>query len=169
MWIGSIDTATTEPQDARPLGALRGLVQGLRDEIAPEGETGWALLRGQGPHGPVMVSCLSRLAAIQAPDHDQHVALSVPYTDRTDEGWPGADTLNALQGFEDHLIGIVKGSGQLVAAETSNGTRTMHFYVDSGTPAAGQLQAAARDWNQGTVRVVATADPSWQQVADFRL
>lgn len=168
LWIGSIDHAVHEPAGSRPLADLPGMLGEVIAEAMPEGRMGWAMLRGSGPRGPVLVTCLNRLSPIQAPDHDEHVTVGVPFRDLTGEGWPGQGSLDALRSFEDHLGSIVYGSGQLVAVETSDGVRTLHFYVDSATPAAGQLQAAVAGWNQGRVTVNAHPDPAWDAVSAFR-
>lgn len=168
LWLGEIATAVDRPEGARPLADLPGLLAEVAAQGAPEGEMGWTLLRGAGPNGPVLVACLNRLSSVQAPDHDQHVAVSVPFSDRTPDGWPGPGSLALLQGLEDHLGAIVGRSGRLLAVESSAGVRTFHFYVDSTTPAADQLRVASAGWQQGTVGVRGEPDPSWQAVAAFR-
>jgi hypothetical protein len=44
----------------------------------------------------------------------------------------------------------------------------LHCYVDGTTPAAEQLRAAVGGWQQGRVRVDATADPGWDRVRHLR-
>lgn len=168
LWVGSIDQTLSEPTDSRALADLPAMLAGVIADAMPNGEMGWTLLRGDGPRGPVLVSCLNRLSPVQAPNHDEHVAVTVPFRDVTADGWPGAGSLNALRAFEDHLNSIVQGSGELVALETSGGFRTLHYYVDSTTPAADQLQAAVHGWDQGSVTLSAHPDPAWEAVALFR-
>ena len=168
LWIGGIECAVSPPSGSRPLADLPAMVAEVIAAGMPDGQMGWTMLRGDGPRGPVLVTCLNRLNSIQAPDHDAHAAVAVPFRDRTAEGWPGPGSLDALRAFEDHLSAIVRGSGQLVAVETGDGVRTLHFYVDSTTPAAGQLQVATSGWDQGRVTVSSRPDPSWDAVRAFR-
>ena len=168
LWLGAIEAVPQRPEGARPLAELPALLAEVVAEASPEGEMGWTLLRGNGPKGPVLVSCLNRLSSVQAPDYDEHVAVTVPFSDATAEGWPGPGSLELLQALEDHLSRIVGGSGQVVAVESCAGVRTLHFYVDSTTPAADQLRVAAGGWQQGTVGVRSRPDPSWAAVAAFR-
>lgn len=168
LWVGSIDQTPREPSGSCPLGDLPAMLAQVTADAMPNGEMGWTLLRGDGPRGPVLVTCLNRLSPVQAPDHDEHVAVTVPFRDLTADGWPGAESLDALRAFEDHLNSIVHGSGQLVALETSGGVRTLHYYVDSTTPAAGQLKAAIGGWDQGATTISAHPDPAWEAVAIFR-
>ncbi|MGC3994466.1 MAG: DUF695 domain-containing protein [Propionicimonas sp.] len=168
LWIGSIDRMSHEPSGSRPLADLPAKLAEVIADATVDGEMGWTLQRGNGPRGPVLVSRLNRLSPVQAPDHDEHVAVVVPFRDVTEDGWPGTGSLDALRDFEDHLGRILRGSGQLVAVETSGGVRTLHYYVDSTTPAAGQVKAAVVGWDQGVVTVKSQSDPAWKAVAAFR-
>lgn len=168
LWIGTIDPAVAAPHGSRPLAELPRLVAETVAEAMPNGEMGWSMLRADGPRGPVLVMCLNRLAPVQAPHHDEHVAVRVPFLDVTPDGWPGPGSLDRLRAFEDHLAELVRESGQLVAVETSGGVRTLHFYVDSTTPASAQLQVGTAGWDQGSITVSALNDPSWDAVKSFR-
>ncbi len=168
LWVDEITIATREPRDSRPLGDLRGLLEQVIAEAMPDGEMGWSLAHGDGPRGSLLVTCLNRLSSVQAPDWDQHVVVTVPFLDVIEAGWAGEGSFNALRAFEEHLSGIVRGSGHLVATETSGGVQTLHYYVDSTTPAAGQLEAATAGWDQGLVTVTTQLDPSWDGVRAYR-
>lgn len=168
LWIGTIEYTPIATADAIPLGELSEVVSGVISEFMPQGEMAWALLRGTGPRGVVQVQCLTRLASVQSPDFDQHVAITVPFSDITDEGLAGVEALEELRAFSAHLDEIVGGSGRLVAEETSGGVRLLHYYVDSTTPAAEQLQVATRGWRHGAVELATSLDPAWHDVAAFR-
>lgn len=167
LWIGTIGCVLEDPPGSRPLAELRGVVDEVIAAATDDGTMGWSVLQGSGPAGPVLVMRLNRLSSIQAPHHDRHAAVLVPFTDLTPDGWPGRRSLDALHGFENHLRDIVRGSGQLVAVETCAGVRTMHFYLDSATPAVAQLEAAISGWPQGRVIVESDLDPSWEAVRVF--
>ncbi len=168
LWIGGVGRSPDDPPGSRPLAELPAMVAEVVADGMPDGSMGWTMLRGEGPRGPLLVTRLNRLSPVQAPQHDQHAAVRVPFSDQTAAGLPGPGSLDALRAFENHLTAIVKGSGQLVAVETSGGFRTLHYYVDSGTPAAAQLEAATRGWEQGRVGVEARRDPAWEAVRCFR-
>lgn len=169
LWIDEITPSAAPLADPRPLAEIHAAVAEVIEEHQTDGEMSWLQLRGTGADGPIMVTCLARLSSVLAPDHDQHVAVEIPFTDVTDEGWPESATLQALHDLEDHLRDIVGGSGQHVASEMSPGIRRMHFYVDSASPAAEQVRAAVGSWEQGAVSVTATHDPSWDGVRPFRV
>ena len=84
-------------------------------------------------------------------------------------GLPGSDSLPRLRDLEDHLVERVEGSGECVAAESCDGVRLLHFYVDSSTPACEQLRVAAAGWDQGPVTVEVSDDPGWRSVAHLRV
>ncbi len=167
-WVGGIEVADEPPSDAVPLGELRGLVDAHRAEhVDADGNPTWQLLRGDGPRGPVLVASMVPLAATVAAHLDEHVAVTVPYAGRTEQGFPDEAALAALRGLEDHVAERLGGSGAVVAHETSAGERTLHFYVDSTGPGADVVRAAVTGWPDGPVRVTSAADPGWRAVRDF--
>ncbi len=171
-WVGSIEVSCESPGDAQhdlPLGDLPAAVQRLREEhLDEQGLPTWVLLRGTGPGGDVLVGAQVPLAATSAPDLDDHLAVAIPYRGRTDEGFPDAGALTALRDLEDHVTERLGSSGRLVAHETSAGTRVLHYYVDSTSPADGVVRAAVTGWSDGDVRVSVEHDPAWTAVAPFR-
>src|SRR5207247_3497247 len=70
------------------------------------------------------------MRSIRRPHLDTHAAVSIGYPVRRDDGLPESDMLDELRQFEDHLTDCLGGSGNLLAHETSAGTRTLHYYVD---------------------------------------
>jgi len=168
MWIGAIDVATTPLADGVPLARLRDRLDAHRAEhLDEQGAPSWRILQGSGPDGPLLVSAMVPLHPTVAPHHDDHLAVAVPYSGRNDQGFPDGPALDALRALEDHLTERLGGSGMLVAHETSSGLRTLHYYVDSTTPAADVLRTAVTGWNDGTVRVTSEHDPGWQAVRQF--
>ncbi len=168
-WIGEVAPAASAPLDSFPLEHLRGLVHQLVAETTDEaGEPTWVLLHGNGADGPVLASAQVPLSPTSAPELDHHVAVVVPFADRTEEGFPGDASLQDLRDLEDHLTARLGHSGRLVAHETTAGVRTLHFYVDSATPSAGVLSAAVHGWGQGRVTVTDEPDPAWDAVRHLR-
>jgi hypothetical protein len=169
-WIGTLDVATAQPLDAVPLIGLRAVVRELASQFTgADGEPHWAVMEGATAEGArVLASAQIPLRSATAPHLDTHLAVVVPYTDQTAEGLPGSSSLQALRDLEQHLAGRLGDAGRLVAHETHQGVRILHFYTEAGTPAAEQLRVAAQGWNQGKVRVDAAPDPGWSQVAHLR-
>ncbi len=167
-WIGRIEPALQAPAGSVSLAGLRQKVDALGEEHLSEGGPAWVLLQAEGPAGPLLAAAQVPLAAAYAPHLDHHVSVRVEFAERTDEGFPGDGSLAALRALEDHLTDRLGGSGLLVAHETSAGTRELHYYVDSTTPAQEVLEAAVRGWEQGDVRIAADPDPGWQAVRHLR-
>lgn len=169
-WVGEIATTTVKPLDPIPVIGLRTVVDHLQTEYTgDEGDPVWSMLTGELVGGtPVIASFQMPLRAATAPQFDTWVQVTVPFTDRTPEGFPGPESLPELRHLEDHLVDRLGHSGRLVAHQTHGGVRLMHFYVDRATPAADQLRAAVTGWRQGRVEVTAQHDPSWEQVAHLR-
>ncbi|HET9653725.1 MAG TPA: DUF695 domain-containing protein [Kineosporiaceae bacterium] len=165
-WVGAIGSAQLPPLDPVPLAGLRVVVAELQEQFtAADGEPAWAVLEGRTSDGqPVQARAQIPLRSATAPQFDTYVGVSVPFADRTPDGFPGAGSLQALRDLEEHLGRRLDGSGRLVAHQTVAGTRVLHFYVDSTTPAVEQLRAAVVGWDQGRVRLTVQADPAWDSV-----
>ena len=165
-WVGEISASHLPPLDPVALTGLGAVVDHLRGQhLDRDGNPTWVLLQGQRRDGtPLLATAQVPLTAATAPHLDTHVAVTVPYKDVTDAGFPGSGSLDELRRFEDHLTERLGGSGRLVAHETRGGVRLLHYYVDGATPAVAQLEAVARGWGQGRARVDATDDPGWHAV-----
>lgn len=168
-WVGEITPSTEPPLDGFGLPALRSVVRDLRDDNTdPDGSPHWVIMEGQGVDGPVMALAQVPLSPTTAPTFDTHVAVLVPYTDLTEQGYPGPGSLGPLRSLEEHLSERIQGSGQIVAHQSHRGMRVLHIYVDSTTPAVEQMRAAVEAWDQGRIRVQVTPDPGWHNVAHLR-
>jgi hypothetical protein len=165
-WIGAIDTAVARPADAVPIAELLPAVAAFAaDHVAEDGGPSWRLMEGQTAAGQRLVAtAMVPLRSIQLPHLDTHVAVSVPYLAAREDGLPVDETLTELRAFEDHLTARLGDSGRLLAHETAAGARTLHYYVDGGTPAAAQLQAAVTGWQDGPVTVEISPDAGWERV-----
>ena len=168
-WLGQIAPAVEAPLDGFPLVHLAAVVDGLAAEHRDDdGEPTWVLMEGERPSGRVIAMAQVPLRATAAPELDQHVAVLVPYRDRTEEGLPGDRSLSALRALEEHVAERLGGSGRIVAHETGAGVRTLHFYVDSTGPGASVVRAAVAGWDQGRCEVADEPDPAWNGVAHLR-
>jgi hypothetical protein len=168
-WVGEISPSTEPPLDGFGLAALRSVVRDLReDNTSDDGTPNWVIMEAQGADGPVMALAQVPLSPVTAPTLDTHVAVLVPYTDLTEQGYPGPGSLGPLRALEDHLGERIEGSGRIVAHQSHRGMRVLHIYVDSTTPAVEQMRAAVDAWEQGRIRVQVTPDPGWHNVAHLR-
>ena len=168
-WVGEITPSTEPPLDGFGLAALRGVVRDLRDDNTDDdGTPNWVIMEAHGVDGPVMALAQVPLSPTTAPTFDTHVAVLVPYTDLTEQGYPGPGSLGPLRALEEHLTERIEGSGRIVAHQSHRGMRVLHIYVDSTTPAVEQMRAAVEAWEQGRIRVQVTPDPGWHNVAHLR-
>jgi hypothetical protein len=170
IWLGEVSASELPALDPVPIGGLRSVVRDLAgDHTGPEGQPHFAVLQGTGPTGsPVLVLARIPLRPATAPQFDTYVGVAVPYVDRTPEGLPGPGSLDALRALEDHVAQRIGGSGQVVAVQSHEGLRILHLYVDGTTPAADQVAAAVRGWDQGPVELESQPDPAWSAVGHLR-
>lgn len=171
LWVGRIRPNAIAPgDDAVSLAALPGILEDLaRDNVDETGAPAWQILHGDTSCGPMMAMVRVPLVSLSAPQFDRHVALHVPYTDVEDGGLPGLGSLPFLRDLEDHLVDRIGVNGECVGAESCDGRRLLHFYLDSTTPAHEQLRVAASGWEQGEVTLTVTDDPGWRKVQHLRV
>jgi Family of unknown function (DUF695) len=170
-WIGIIEPVLQPHPEDIPLSGLRAVVDRLRAGALDEhGQPIWEELRGVGADGePITAVVQVPLVSAFWPDFDQHVAIRLAYRTELGGGQPGGMSAQRLQELEEALAAGLGADGRMVAAETTPGRRTLHFYVDSTTSAAWELEAGAADWPEGQVGVGSELDPSWASVRHLRL
>ncbi len=165
-WVGTISTSTEPPLDGIPAKSLPMVVEQLAAMYA---EPRWALLSGSTPTGLAVVATVRfPMRRVDYPLCDQHLAVVLPYRDRTEQRLPAESALDALRGFEEELLGILGESAVLVGHESANGRRIMHAYADRAAPVAEAVGRLAQTWPDGRAQVAVTTDPSWTNVAHLR-
>jgi hypothetical protein len=168
-WVGGIKTLASRPADAQPISALLPAVASFASEHTLEdGSPAWRMLEGTVNGHPLIATAEYPLRSIRRPQLDTHVAISVGYPVIRQDGLPEDKMLDSLRDLEDHLTDRLGDSGRLLAHETSAGTRTLHYYVDGTTPAAGQLQAALGGWQHGRVDLSVSPDAGWDDLSHLR-
>jgi hypothetical protein len=169
LWIGAVEAAESSPLDGFGLNALRAVVQDFKAEhLDEDGHFKWAIMRGDGPQGPVLAMAQVPLHPVTAPHLSTHVGMTLEYADRSAEGWPGPGSLDALRELEDRLVEFLGSHGQVVAHESTAGVRVLHAYVDGATDAAQRVRRAKWAWPQGRLQVAVTEDPGWESVRHLR-
>jgi Family of unknown function (DUF695) len=169
LWIGHVETAEHSLLDGFGLSALRAVVRDHQARyVDQDGGPSWALMQGETPDGPVLASAQVPLHPAVAPHLSVHVAVLLPYRDRTPEGMPEDGSLDALRHFEDQLAGLLGKDGRIVAHQSSAGLRVLHVYVDETSDAVGRIEETAATWAEGDAHAQAMADPAWESVAHLR-
>jgi hypothetical protein len=165
-WVGVIETLDAEPADALAIKDLLPAVAAFAAEHTLEdGSPAWKMLEGTRDGHRVIATAEYPLRSIRRPHLDTHVAVSIDYPVVREDGLPESEMLDELRAFEDHLTARLGGSGNLLAHETSDGTRILHYYTDGTTPADAQLKAATAGWSHGRVTITTHHDPAWHNVS----
>lgn len=165
-WIGQVEIATERPLDGIPAGSLPAVVEQVSARYA---EPRWALLTGSTATGlPVVATIRFPLHQVDHPLADQHVAVVLPYRDRTEQRLPTATVLDALNEFEERLLTVINPSAVVVGHETANGRRIVHVYQDTAAPVTAAISELASGWRPGRASVAVTSDPGWTHIAHLR-
>ena len=165
-WIGGVTWPGEPPLDSFPLRHLGSIVRDFADgHRDADGAPTWLMLRGTGPSGlPVLAMAQVPLRQITFPLFDTHLAVTIPYADRTAEGLPAASSLESLRDLEDQLTEAIGADGRIVAHQSHDGVRLLQAYADGRTDAGERAAAVAADWPEGDAQTVVTPDPGWALV-----
>jgi Family of unknown function (DUF695) len=159
-WIGGFQTSDARPAAAVPADGLIETVEALASRA---GEPRWVLLRGERDGAVVIASLAVPVKWVDHPLMDQHIAVALPFADRTPEGLPGPASLNQLRQLEGELTDQLSPGALLVAHETTSGVRTLHVYADSDDPTfTGQVRNAVSGWPGAAVKP--SMDPGWRAI-----
>jgi hypothetical protein len=140
LWVGPIE-AVTAPSPAQVPAA--GMVSMIDELVEKHREPQWVLMSGLRDNVPMMATAQRPLKGIRWPRFDTHVAVNLPYADRGN-GFPTDESLERIRAAEDYLVDVIGSAGELLAHETTAGVRTLHFYVEGSTDAAGRLTTGVR-------------------------
>lgn len=159
IWLGRITWTTVEPARPRTPAELRRAV----DAVAAD-EDSWVLMRADRKGMPVLASAASPLRPARWPRFDLHVAIRLPYQRYNEGQLPVDESLTALRAFEDELTAAVGANGALVAHETGDRLRTLHYYADSQTNARAELESRLPHWREGRASADGRLDPSFDRI-----
>ncbi|MEO3792616.1 DUF695 domain-containing protein [Nonomuraea sp. B10E15] len=167
-WVGEITPATFQPIDAVAAMHLPAVVADVASGYAEEE---WVLLQGQTATGaPLVATVRHPLRPVDHPLCDQHIAITLPYAHRDENGLPVDGSLEALRDFEERLVArlLKLGDDAVLAAHLSTeGHRIIHVYADPTGDAAIHAKELIVGWEEGEPRVDVTADPGWTAAAPF--
>ena len=163
LWLRSFAFAAEEPEGAMPLADLPGFIDQLAG-ACPR----WLTLQGLADGKPVMVGTRAPLSPLIGPLFTRHVVVQLLFADVLDDGQAGESSAKALKDFGDDAMATLADDGMVVAAETADGMRLLHFYVDPETDATERLANLVDTWTEGDREIVAAEDPAWERVGHLR-
>lgn len=137
-WVGGIEVVQREPENAAALLELAAAVENLAADATGDK---WAALQGAIDSRPIFVSVNLAIKPVDYMLFDQHVEIAIPIVNPTEEGLPTKKELDRLDAVEDRLLELLGGHSVYIGRETHNATRTLHFHVMEGGPAASLIEA----------------------------
>ncbi len=164
LWVGRVDTLSMAPPDLGTAEDLRAAVAAL---AAKHAQPVYAMLSAQTDKGlPVLAMVQVPLKAARWPRFDTHVAVTLRFAAQ-ENGLPTDESLAQLRDVEDRIADALCADGEVVAHQTSAGTRTLHVYVDGWTTAADTVIKVV---TVGPLRttIKATYDPGLDRVGHLR-
>ncbi|GAA3231681.1 DUF695 domain-containing protein [Nonomuraea helvata] len=167
-WVGEITPATFQPIDSVAAAHLPAVVADLASGYTEEE---WVLLEGQTASGaPLVATARHPLRPVDYPLFDQHIAITLPYAHRDENGLPVGDSLAALRDFEERLAARLlklRDDAVLAAHMSAEGHRIIHVYADPTGDAAIHAKELIVSWEEGEPRVDVASDPAWTAVVAF--
>ncbi|WP_188778420.1 DUF695 domain-containing protein [Marmoricola endophyticus] len=169
LWLGTIEATDVRPPDGFGLAALRAAVDDRRSaHVDADGRPTWTLLRGETADGPLIASAQTPLHPLTAAQLTRYAAVTLPYRERSPDGFPTGASLDSLREIEDGLTEALGTSGAVVAHQSCAGTRLVHLYLDDATKALEVVRRTASTWGEGRARVESSLDPGWDRVRHLR-
>jgi hypothetical protein len=163
-WIGTINAAETEPPDSLPATDLPDIIEAM---TARHMHIGWTLKDAGTDSGPrTIIRALHPLRWIDHPLLDLHTAVQIGYPQTRPDGLPDYDEAIDLHRVEETLTSALGPRGLLVATQTSNGRRILHYYTDSEDQNGRDAIDRFAD-TQPHVEVIHTHDPGWTMISPF--
>lgn len=157
-WIGTISAAETAPPDSLPVTALPEIIEAM---TARHAHIGWTLKDAGTSSGPrTIIRALRPLRWIDHPLLDLHTAIHVDYPQTRPDGLPDYDEAIDLHRLEEDLAAALGPRGMLVATQTSEGRRTLHYYTDSEDQNGRDIIDRFAETRLHT-EVTHTYDPGW--------
>ncbi|MFC3849538.1 DUF695 domain-containing protein [Corynebacterium hansenii] len=163
LWLRSFAFAAEEPEGAMALSDLPAFIDHLAG-ACPR----WLTLQGQADDKPVMVGTRAPLSPLIGPLYTRHVVVQLLFADVLDDGQAAESSAKALADFGEDAMATLADDGMVVAAETADGVRLLHFYVDPETDATERLANLVDTWTEGDHEIVAAEDPAWERVGHLR-
>lgn len=163
LWFRGFTFAGEEPADSMPLSDLPAFIDRLA-AACPR----WLTLQGLAGDKPVTVGTRAPLSPLLGPLFTRHVVMQLLFDDVLSDGHPGETSAKALKDIGQEAAAVLRDDGMLVASETADGVRLMHFYVDPESDALERLGNLTDTWSEGEREIVAAEDPAWQRVGHLR-
>ena len=162
-WVGAINVSRTDPSDSQPAAVVPEFIQ---EVAALNPDPRWTMREARTSAGQRVIVCALRpLRWVDHPLLDLHTAVRISFR-RTGDGLPDGEALRGLLHLEQDLDALLGPRGRLVASETSNGLRVLHYYSDSedqnGRDSFERIARSRKD-----VQVAHTYDPGWARVRKF--
>ncbi|MET8863196.1 DUF695 domain-containing protein [Nonomuraea sp. NPDC004580] len=169
-WVGEITAVTFEPIDAVAAVHLPAVVADVASGASGAGDDEYVLMEGQTGGAALVATARYPLRPVDHPLCDRHIAITLPYAHRDDDGLPAGDSVTALRDFEERLAArLAKRRDEAVIAVhlSADGHRVVHVYADPAGDAVTHAEELAAGWDEGEPRVDVAHDPAWTAIAPF--
>jgi hypothetical protein len=164
-WVGSIDLATTCPEDALPIPALEDAVESLAMNATGER---FAILRGKDPEdNPIFVTVNRALKRIDFPLFDMHVTVDIQLLEPTDAGLTTNEEADELNAMEEALSQELGDSVAYFGRETRRGRRLLRFFAAELSRAGEVFERLKEEYPARDIQVTWTRDPSWRELQRY--
>lgn len=162
-WIGTAETAAVADPEAVEPWQLQSIVAAFARRIFGS----WQVQQRSSPDGKTSLLRIRGAEWLDRPSLELHCAVTLPYDSQDQTGLPTASELERLDAIEESLEDKSELSRVLVAIETGQDRRVLHYYVDpSNSTGMAPVQSYVRD--QPAAHLEQTQDPFWQILRGLR-
>lgn len=157
-WIGHIAAAEAAPDEAVPLPRVLSLVDALASEATGERH---ALLEKSIDGNPFLIARNFAVKRIAFPLHVLHVAVTFPFLEPLENGFPTSEEATGLNTLEDILVDALGDSAVWVARETGLGQRVIHFHAVEDEQLARTLDRFTKSLAGYSLEITIAHDFAW--------
>ncbi|MEJ6550396.1 hypothetical protein PQI66_12660 [Corynebacterium sp. USCH3] len=177
-WLGEVTVTDRSPGNAVSMADLRERVDRMASEaVDPDGRPTRTELHVDHDGVPATAQVVLPLSPVAAPGCDLHVSVALQTDPVASSDLTMAQIEDRSGAVREALADTVSenNAGILAVTETRPGSDTLHFYLDSASPAVADrsvlntLRTVASAWQYGDTVVDEENDPAWDAVRTYRV
>ncbi|WP_420098100.1 hypothetical protein [Corynebacterium sp.] len=177
-WLGQVTVTDRSPGNAVSMADLQERVDRMASEaVDPDGRPTRTELHVDHDGVPATAQVVLPLSPVVAPGCDLHVSVALQTDPVASSDLTMAQIEDRSGAVREALADTVSenNAGILAVTETRPGSDTLHFYLDSASPAVADrsvlntLRTVASAWQYGDTVVDEENDPAWDAVRTYRV
>jgi len=159
LWLGTVELATVQPAETRPLAELRQAVVKLEQDATGER---WVSRQGDVNGSPVVVTVNRAIKCICHLALDQHARVDIRLLEPNKLGLARGDESLELEKREAELREELGDRAVFIGRETHRGHRVLHLHAADSENVRNRIEAWKRRGPDRETAILIQPDPRWE-------